>query len=173
MTLMKIFTAPDSILTKKAAEVEVVDKSIQKLMNDMLETMYHDEGIGLAANQVGVLKKVIVLDLQDEDPESKKLYPLFMANPEILELSDELVEAEEGCLSLPEQRITLARPEKIKVQYIDYYNKKQELKTGGWLARAIQHEMDHLDGKLLIDHVSKLKKDVYLRKLKRLKKQNS
>ncbi len=172
MAILEIRRAPDPVLSQKAKRVESVDSSIKKLMNDMLQTMYDDGGIGLAANQVGVLKRVLVLDLQDSDDQKrpKGFYPIHMANPEILECSEGVVEAEEGCLSLPQQTITVQRPEKVKVKYIDYNNKEKIMETGGWLARAIQHEMDHLDGKLLIDYVSKLKKDMYIRKLKKIKK---
>ena len=136
----------------------------------MLDTMYHDNGIGLAAPQVGVLTRIITLDLSFEEiEEHKNLYPLVMINPKITTFSQEVIEAQEGCLSLPEQTINLARPEFIFVEYLDIDGKKQKLKTDGWLSRAIQHEIDHLDGKLLIDYLSNLKRDVTLRKLKKIK----
>jgi peptide deformylase len=171
MTILKILTAPDPILQKVSHLVESVNSSVRQLMDDMLETMYKDNGVGLAANQVGVLSRVVVIDLQNDDDKnrSKGFYPLFIANPEIVEISDEMVEAEEGCLSLPDQRIIISRPEYIKIKYIDYNNKLQELGTEGWLARVLQHEMDHLDGKLAIDYLSNLKKNVALRKLVKLK----
>tara|TARA_B110000503_G_scaffold140403_1_gene231209 strand:+ start:1141 stop:1665 length:525 start_codon:yes stop_codon:yes gene_type:complete len=170
MTILKILTAPDPILQKVSHLVESVNSSVRQLMDDMLETMYKDNGVGLAANQVGVLSRVMVIDLHNDDEiRSKGFYPLFIANPEIVEISDEMVEAEEGCLSLPDQRIIISRPEYIKIKYIDYDNKLQELGTGGWLARVLQHEMDHLDGKLAIDYLSNLKKNVALRKLVKLK----
>src|SRR5690606_35700680 len=128
--------------------------------------------VGLAANQVGVLKRVIVIDLQDEDDQGhgKGFYPLFIANPEITEFSKENTAELEGCLSVPNQRIEVTRPKSIKVKYLDYNNKQQELAADGWLSRAIQHEIDHLNGKLLIDYLSKLKKDIVLRKLGKYKK---
>ena len=175
MSVLTVLTAPDPILSKKAFPVELVDNSIRKLMDDMLATIYEDKGVGLAANQVGVLKRVMVIDLQEDDKQKRPegFYPLFIANPEILESSDEIIEADEGCMSLPDQRIPVARPESVKVKYLDYNNKTQELATGGWLARAIQHEMDHLDGKLLIDYLSNLRKDVVLRRLAKLKKMSA
>lgn len=172
MSKLEVLTAPDPRLSTKAKPVEAVNDNVRKFMDDMLETMYADHGIGLAANQVGVLQRIIVLDLQDDDDNErpKGFYPLFLANPEILEASEEMVEAEEGCLSVPGQRILVTRPEKIKVRFLNYHNKAQELETGGWLARALQHEIDHLDGKLTFDYLSKLKKSVVLRKLAKLKK---
>lgn len=172
MTILKVLTAPDSILQKKASPVESVNSSVRQLMDDMLETMYEDNGVGLAANQVGVLSRVLVLDLQNDDDQNrpKSFYPLYIANPEIIETSDEMIEADEGCMSLPGQKIPISRPSFVKIKYLDYNNKLQELATDGWLARAIQHEIDHLNGKLAIDYLSVLKKNVALRKLVKLKK---
>jgi peptide deformylase len=172
MSKLEVLTAPDPRLSIKAKPVEAVNDNVRKFMDDMLETMYADHGVGLAANQVGVLQRIIVLDLKDDDDNErpKGFYPLFLANPEILETSEEMVEAEEGCLSVPGQRISVTRPEKIKVRFLNYHNKAQEIETGGWLARALQHEIDHLDGKLTFDYLSKLKKSVVLRKLAKTKK---
>lgn len=172
MAILNILTAPDPILKTRAEPVSLVDDNVRKIMDDMLETMYHDPAVGLAANQVGILKRIIVLDLKDDDEAERpaNFYPLCMANPEIIELSEEKVEGREGCLSLPNQRLIISRPEKIKLKYSDYNNQEQELSTGGWLARAIQHEIDHLDGKLAIDYLSKLKRDMVLRKLKKIKR---
>ena len=172
MAILKVLIASDSVLQKKASSVESVNSSVRQLMDDMLETMYKDNGVGLAANQVGVLSRVLVLDLQNDDDQNrpKSFYPLYIANPEIVEASDEMIKADEGCMSLPGQRIPISRPNFVKIKYLDYDNKSQELATDGWLARAIQHEMDHLDGKLAIDYLSSLKKNVALRKLVKLKK---
>lgn len=172
MAILPILTAPNPLLKKVSSSVPFVNSEIRKLMDDMLQTMYHDEGVGLAAPQVGVLQRVIVLDLKKDDETERPngFYPLYIANPEVVEKSEELVIAIEGCLSLPEQRIEMARPSEIKLKYLDYNNDMVELKTAGWLARAIQHEIDHLDGKLLIDYLSSVKKDSALRKLKKLKK---
>ena len=173
MAKLEVLTAPDPILKKKAKPVELVDNSVRKLMDDMLETMYEDRGVGLAANQVGVLQRVLVLDLQNDDEEErpKGFYPLYIANPEVTEASDEMIEAEEYCLSVPDQGVPVLRHASIKIKYLDYNNKVKDLFSRGWLARAIQHEMDHLNGKILIDYLSILKKNVVLRRLAKLKKE--
>ena len=173
MTILPIITAPDPILKQKSLPIEKVDEKIRALMDNMLKTMIHDGGAaGLAAVQVGVLKRVMVLDLQNDDetvrPEG--FYPLYIANPVVIRHSEEMVTAFEGCLSVPEQRIEVPRPEEVTIQYLDYDNNKKFISADGWLARVIQHEMDHLDGKLLIDYLSSVKKDVVLRKLQKLKK---
>lgn len=172
MTILKILTAPDHILQKIASPVESVSSSVRQLMDDMLETMYEDNGVGLAANQIGVLSRIVVIDLQNDDDRNrpKSFYPLHIANPEVLEVSGVMIEADEGCMSLPGQRVPISRPKYIKIKYLDYNNKPQELATDGWLSRAIQHEIDHLDGKLAIDYLSNLKKNVALRKLIKFKK---
>ena len=172
MSILKVLTEPDPILRKKALPIDSVDDSIRGLMDDMLETMYEDGGVGLAANQVGVLKRILVIDLQKDDDQKKTkgFYPLYIANPKIIKASDEMVEGEEGCLSLPGQRIMINRHRYIKIKFIDYNNKHQELELEEWLARVVQHEMDHLNGKLAIDYLSKLKKGVALRKLVKFKK---
>ncbi len=172
MARLQVITAPDPILKKKAHTVDSVDDSVRTLMDNMLESLYADNAVGLAANQVGVLKRVLVLDLQGDDEQQRAddFYPLRIANPEIIEVSDEIVEADEGCMSLPDQRIPVKRPASVKIKYLDYNNNPQELAADGWLARAIQHEMDHLNGKLLVDYLSNLKKNVILRKLGKLKK---
>lgn len=171
MSVLPLVIAPDPRLKQKSILVGEVTNDIRKLMDDMLETMYHDQGVGLAAVQVGVLKCILTIDLQDNDEVAREagFYPLFMADPEIIAQSKELVVATEGCLSLPHQRVEVARSECISIQFLDYHNNRQELNVKGWLARVIQHEMDHLVGKLLIDYLSVLKKDVVLRKLKKLK----
>lgn len=173
MKILPIITAPDPILKQKSMTVEAVDETVRELMNNMFATMLHDGGAaGLAAVQVGVLKRVIVLDLQNDDetirPEG--FYPLYIANPVIIQHSEEMVTAFEGCLSVPEQRIEVARPSDVTIEFLDYHNNKKVLSTGGWLARVIQHELDHLDGKLLVDYLSTIKKDVVMRKLQKLKK---
>lgn len=172
MSILEVLTIPDPILKKKAQTVEAVDDSIRAIMDDMLETMYHDDGVGLAANQVGVLKRLLVIDLQNDDDTKRQegFYPLFIVNPEIIEASDEMIEADEACLSVPGQQVTVKRHESVKIRYLDYNNNLQELSANGWLARAIQHEIDHLNGKLLVDYLSKLKKDVAMRKFAKMKK---
>lgn len=166
MALLPILVAPDPRLKTKAKPVEKVDAEIVQLMEDMLETMYAAPGIGLAAPQVGVSKRVIVMDVA---PEGEKA-PLRMANPEILWSSNEQREYEEGCLSLPQQFDTVSRPDQVKVRYIDHQNEIREIEADGLLATCIQHEIDHLDGKLFVDHLSSLKRNMVLRKLAKMKK---
>ena len=168
MALLPILTAPDPRLKKKSLPVDVVDAGIRQLMDDMLETMYAAPGIGLAAPQVGALKRVIVLDI---DREETKTGPLFMANPEIVEASDEDVTYEEGCLSVPEHYSDVARPATVRVRYLDRDGKTQELACEGLLATCVQHEIDHLDGILFIDHISSLKRNMILRKLLKARKE--
>jgi peptide deformylase len=172
MAILPVLTVPNPILKQKSSPVESVDNQVRKLMDDLLETMYADNGVGLAAAQVGILKRVLVIDLQDDDDLERPngFYPLFVANPEIIEKSNELAVANEGCLSVPEQKIEVARPSAIKVRFLGYKNNQQEFAADGWLARAIQHEVDHLNGKLLIDYLSPIKRDVTMRKLTKLKK---
>ncbi|KJV56194.1 peptide deformylase [Orientia chuto str. Dubai] len=160
MSILSLITAPDPILKKVSSSVNTVDDSIRKLMDDMLETMYHNHGVGLAAPQVAILKRIIVLDLSGIKIEESNItqnqfkYPLFMANPVIKVRSNRTVLGKEGCLSLPKQIIEIHRYHEIQVTYLDYNNQLSDLNADGWLARAIQHEVDHLDGILLIDHLS-------------------
>ena len=167
MAKLTVLTAPDPRLKVKAKPVTKVDKDVRKLMDDMLETMYLAPGIGLAAPQVGVAKRVIVLDIagKDEDPA-----PLKMANPQIIWKSEETVTYEEGCLSVPEHYADVKRPSKIRVRYIDHENEIRELDAEGLLATCIQHEMDHLEGVLFIDKISALKRGMILRKLAKARK---
>ena len=168
MALLPIITAPDPRLKKKSKPVASVDAGVRQLMDDMIETMYAAPGIGLAAPQVGVLARVIVLDI---DREEVKTGPLFLANPEIVEASDEDVTYEEGCLSVPEHYSDVARPAKVRVRYLDRDGKKQEMECEGLLATCVQHEIDHLDGVLFIDHISSLKRNMILRKLLKTRKE--
>jgi len=167
MALRKILTEPNKILREKSLEVENVDKDIQKLMDDMLETMYAAPGIGLAAIQVGIPKRVIVLDI--EQKEGKK-NPIFLINPEIIKKSENKTTYEEGCLSVPGQFAEIDRPDKCHVKYLDYHGNKKEINAEGMLATCIQHEMDHLEGILFIDYLSKLKKTMIIKKLSKQKK---
>ena len=167
MAMLSIITAPDPRLKVKCKPVERVDRQVRRLMDDMLETMYAAPGIGLAAPQVGVRKRVLVVDVAKE---ADKPAPLCMANPEILWTSDELVSYEEGCLSLPDQYAPVERPARCRVRYLDENNELRELETEGLLATCIQHEIDHLDGVLFVDHLSALKRNMILRKLAKAKK---
>jgi peptide deformylase len=169
MALLPILTAPDPRLKKKSLPVDSVDAGVRQLMDDMLETMYDAPGIGLAAPQVGVLKRVVVLDIDRED--TKTGGPLFMANPEIVEASDEDVSYEEGCLSVPEHYSDVVRPATVTVRYLDRDGKLQNLACEGLLATCVQHEIDHLDGVLFIDHISALKRNMILRKLLKARKE--
>ena len=168
MALRTILTAPDPRLKKKSLPVAEVDADVRQLMDDMLETMYAAPGIGLAAPQVDELKRVIVLHIDREDT---KVGPLFMANPEIVEASDEDVTYEEGCLSVPEHYSDVVRPAKVTVRYLDRDGQQQELACEGLLATCVQHEIDHLDGILFIDHISALKRNMILRKLLKARKE--
>ena len=167
MALREILTEPNAILREKSLNVDMVDKDLQKLMDDMLETMYAAPGIGLAAIQIGIPKRVIILDI---DQKEGKKNPMFFVNPEIIEKSENSSTYEEGCLSVPGQFAEITRPEKCFVKYLDYYGQKKEIKAEGMLATCIQHEMDHLEGILFIDYLSKLKRTMIVKKLSKQKK---
>src|SRR5262249_45325676 len=141
---------------------------LRQLMDDMLETMYAAPGIGLAAPQVGVLKRLVVLDIDREDV---KTGPLFLVNPEVVEASDEDATYEEGCLSVPEHYSEVARPAKVRVRYLDRDGRQKEMACEGLLATCVQHEIDHLDGVIFIDHISALKRNMILRKLLKARKE--
>ena len=168
MTLRKILTEPNEILREKSLFVENVDQDLQRLMNDMLETMYAAPGIGLAAIQVGVPKRVIVLDISQKDGLKN---PMHFVNPEIIEKSTNNLAYEEGCLSVPGQFAEINRPDKCHVKYLDYYGHSKDIKAEGMLAICIQHEIDHLEGILFIDYLSKLKKSMIVKKLSKQKKE--
>ena len=167
MALRQILTEPNKILREKSLSVENVDNDIQILMDDMLETMYAAPGIGLAAIQVGIPKRVIVLDIKQKEGQKN---PICLVNPEIIEKSKNNSTYEEGCLSVPGQFAEIDRPDKCHVKYLDYYGAKKEMKAEGMLATCIQHEMDHLEGILFIDYLSKLKKTMIIKKLSKQKK---
>ena len=168
MSKRKIVIEPDPILRQKSETLEKVDDELRRLMDDMLETMYSAPGIGLAAVQVGILKRLVVIDISKE---KEKKHPLFLINPEIISKSKSTSIHEEGCLSLPGQFAEIERPAECQIKYIDYNGKKKEIKAKGLLSTCIQHEIDHLDGKLFIDYLSKLKKDMILKKLVKHKKE--
>ena len=168
MALREILIEPNKILREKSLKVEQVDKDLQTLMDDMLETMYAAPGIGLAAIQVGVPKRVIVLDLAKKDSPKN---PMCFVNPEIIEKSKTNSTYEEGCLSVPGQFAEIDRPDKCYIKYLDYHGQPQEIRAEGMLATCIQHEMDHLEGILFIDYLSKLKKTMIVKKLSKQKKE--
>ena len=167
MALREILVEPNKILREKSLAAEKVDKDLQKLMDDMLETMYAAPGIGLAAIQIGVPKRVIVLDIARKDTPRN---PMYFVNPEIISKSQNNSTYEEGCLSVPGQFAEIERPDKCHIRYLDYYDHPKELKAEGMLATCIQHEMDHLEGILFIDYLSRLKKTMIIKKLSKQKK---
>ena len=167
MSLRQILTEPNKILRQKSLPVENVDQNIKTLMDDMLETMYAAPGIGLAAIQVGIPKRVIVLDIEHKSGQKN---PIFLINPEIIQKSTDSCTYEEGCLSVPGQFAEIDRPAKCHLKYLDYNGQPQETKAEGMLATCIQHEIDHLEGILFIDYLSKLKKSMIIKKLSKQKK---
>ena len=166
MSIRKILTEPDPFLRQKSKKIDKVDDSTRSLMDDMLETMYDAPGIGLAAIQIGIPKRIIVIDLSRDE----KKNPLYFVNPEIVSRSEVDATYEEGCLSVPDQFAEIDRPDKCHVKFLDYYGKDQTLKAEGLLATCIQHEIDHLEGILFIDYLSKLKKSMIVKKLSKQKK---
>ena len=166
MTIRKILTEPNKTLRQVSLPVDKVGKSEQLLMDDMLETMYHAKGIGLAAIQIGVPKRIIVMDLSKEE---EKKDPRYFVNPVIKNKNLNLSKYLEGCLSIPDQFAEVDRPSTCEVEYLDYNGNKKLLRTDGLLATCIQHEMDHLEGILFIDHLSKLKKSMIIKKLSKLR----
>ena len=166
MAIKKILIEPDPLLRKISESIEKVDDDLRKLMDDMLETMYQAPGIGLAAVQVGILKRIIVIDISKGENEKN---PLFLVNPKIKFRSEKTSTYEEGCLSLPGQFAEIERPAECSLDYIDYKGKQRELKADGLLATCIQHELDHLNGVLFIDYLSKLKKSMIIKKLSKIK----
>ena len=179
MALKEILTEPNKLLRAKSLAEEKVNEDLQKLMNDMLETMYAAPGIGLAAIQVGVPKRVIVLDIEwrnksestNDEKQAVKRNPMCFVNPEIITKSTNNSTYEEGCLSVPGQFAEIERPDKCRIKYLDYYGQSKELVAKDMLATCIQHEMDHLEGILFIDYLSKLKKSMIVKKLTKQKEQ--
>ena len=166
MTIKKILTEPNKILRQVSKPVDKVTKEEQVLMDDMLETMYEANGIGLAAIQIGVPKRIIVMDIYKNE---KGKNPMYFVNPIIKDKNKEMSTYEEGCLSVPNQFAEVDRPATCEVEYLDYYGKQKVLKANGLLATCIQHEMDHLEGILFIDYLSKLKKNMIIKKLSKQK----
>jgi len=176
MAILRIYETPEPVLRQISKPVETVDDEIRTLIADMFETMYDAPGIGLAAVQVGVPKRLLVMDLQEpenpEDPESPVVRePRVFINPEILEASDTEVPYTEGCLSVPDQYAEVMRPERIRARWLDEHGVQHEQELDGLLAVCLQHEMDHLEGVLFIDHLSKLKRDMVLKKLAKTRKE--
>lgn len=174
MALLPITLIPDTVLREQAKPVAEVNDEIRQLLNDMLETMYHAPGIGLAANQIGRLDRVIVMDCNDKEATSPSpaLGPYKMINPEIIWSSEEQKAYQEGCLSIPEALGEVERPSEVKLTYLDEQGVLQELHATGLLAICVQHEIDHLNGILFIDYLSKLKRDMIQRKVKKYRKEH-
>ena len=167
MSVKDIITVPNDILKKISEPIVKVGVNEKKLIHDLFETMYNSKGIGLAAVQVGILKRVLVVDVSSKD---EKKTPMSFINPVIKNLSDETSVYEEGCLSIPETFIEIERPKICEVEYIDLDGKKKMIKCEGLLSTCLQHEINHLDGKLIIDHLSKLKRDIIIKKISKTKK---
>jgi len=167
MSAKEIITVPNEILKKISDPVEKIGINEKKLIDDLFETMYVSNGIGLAAVQIGILKRILVVDVSTKD---EKNQPIVLINPVIKNLSDDTSVYEEGCLSIPETFIEIERPKICEVEYIDAKGSKKNLKCEGLLSTCIQHEINHLDGKLIIDHLSKLKKDFIIKKISKIKK---
>ena len=166
MALLDVLEVPDRRLTTVCSPVERIDDELLRLLDDMLETMYAAPGIGLAAPQVGVLKRAFVADLGEEGARA----PLFVINPELVERSPATTVAEEGCLSLPKQFGEVARAEQVRVRYLDRQGQSREIDAEGLFARCLQHEIDHLNGILFVDHLSALKRTMILRRLAKAKR---
>ncbi|AJY47346.1 peptide deformylase [Martelella endophytica] len=168
MTTMPLIILPDPLLRKVSAPVERVDADLKKLADDMLETMYEAPGIGLAAIQVGIPRRMLVIDVSNKEDEEKD--PLVVINPTILTSSDERSVYEEGCLSIPEFYAEVERPASVRVSYTDLAGKQQEIEADGLLATCLQHEIDHLDGALFIDYLSRLKRERVIKKFSKVAK---
>ena len=167
MSVKKIITVPDKILRKISTPINQVGNQEQKLIDDLFESMYYSNGIGLAAIQIGIAKRVIVLDVSGKDKEKN---PLCFINPIIKKKSEKVSTYEEGCLSIPDTFIEIERPSICEVEYLDYDGNKKNIKCEGLLSTCIQHEIAHCDGELIIDYLSKLKKDIVIKKLSKQKK---
>ncbi len=171
MAYYEIITVPDPVLKQEAQPIAKVTGDIRKQMDHMLEAMYDAPGIGLAANQVGLLNRVLVMDLANKK-DGEKESPICMANPQIVWESEEMSVMEEGCLSIPRQLAEVERPAIVKVEYLDYEGKPAQLEAEGLLSHCVQHEIDHLNGVLFIDYLSSLKRNMILKRVEKLAKQN-
>ncbi len=176
MSLLPIVKLPEPVLRERAQPVERVDDELRQLLDDMLETMYDAPGVGLAANQIGIARRFVVVDASkdrhaEDDDEAPRRNPICLINPEIVRLGDRMRTYEEGCMSLPDVLVEVERPSEITVRYVDRDGHPQELEADGLLATVIQHEVDHLDGKLIIDYLSSLKRNMIVRRFKKLARQ--
>jgi peptide deformylase len=166
MTRLPLIYTPDPILKMKSISVKIIDKELQNFLDDMLETMYYEEGAGIAAVQVGVLKRIFILDIGKTDSDSTK-NPQFYINPEIIECSDDKSVINEGCLSFPGARSMITRPERVKIKFLDYDGTERIEEAEGYKARGFLHENDHLNGITMPDHLSPMKRDVFTRQVKK------
>ena len=173
MAKLDIVSIPDRILRSKSAPVERIDADFQRFLDDLLETMYAAPGVGLAAVQVGVPRRVFAADVANKESEEQTKTPLFFINPEILSASEERSTYEEGCLSIPDYYADVERPAKVRVRYLDRNGQSEEMEAEGLLATVLQHEYDHLNGKLFIDHLSKLKRDMVIKKFAKASRQGT
>lgn len=174
MALREIIILPDKRLRQVCEPVKTVNDRVRALMDDMAETMYEAPGVGLAASQIAVMKRVVVVDASRGDEDEERVQnPMFFANPEITWVSDEMAEYEEGCLSIPEFYEPVERPAMCRVVFLDYDGNPQEMECDGLMATVVQHEIDHLNGVLFIDHISKLKRDMIVKKFSKAKKRES
>lgn len=171
MSKLPLYEYPHPILHQKAQSVPKVDDALRKFLDDMLETMYADKGVGLAAPQVGVSKRIVVIDAEQRDEEGnyKKGNPIYLVNPEIVWKSEEKIIFCEGCLSVPGQSADVERHYAVKVRYLDYEGREKQLEAEDYLAVILQHEIDHLDGILYIDRISRLKRNMLLKKLEKFR----
>jgi peptide deformylase len=166
MAKLALILTPNPVLKMKSLPVASVDKELQLFLDDMLETMYYEDGAGLAAVQLGMLKRIFVVDIGKKTEESLK-DPHFFINPEIIYCSEEKIDYNEGCLSFPGGRSIISRPKEVKIKYLDYDGNQKEMQADEWMARAILHENDHLNGVTMPDHLSAIKRDVFLRHVKK------
>ena len=165
---MKILLVPNPILRQKAHKIDNINKEDINIANNMMDLMIKVPGVGLAANQVGILKQIVTIKFEDKEMNKEKKYILF--NPKILSYSKETVVMEEGCLSLPDQYADVERPKQITLEYLDLKNKLIKKTVGGYEARILQHEIDHLSGKLFVDYLSSLKRNILIKKVKKISK---
>lgn len=170
MTKLRVFEIPEPVLREKAVKVDTVTPEIQQILSDMLETMYETHGVGLAANQVGLLKRLVVMDCSGAD---EKPNPIKMVNPEIVQKSSDMVLHNEGCLSVPREYANVERHEWVVVRYLDENGILQELKATDLLSICVQHELEHLDGILFIDHLSSLKRNRLLKHLEKRRRRET
>ena len=167
MAVLKLYTYPDKILSQKCDEVKEVTDETRKILDDMLETMYADKGVGLAAPQVGLKQRMIVVDDKVTEDGVPGPHPLYLVNPVLIEKSEETIFFNEGCLSVPGQCAEVERHKRVTVRYLDYNGQEQVLKAEDYLAVILQHETDHLDGILYLDHLSRLKRNMIIKKLQK------